>query len=1566
MMGKTRRARANGRQLASSSLVAAMIAVALCVLAPSSAAAAACPNEAFRAGPSAQLPDCRAFELVTPADSNGRTFGVLPKEGEDLFPTELAGHSGNSLVFSTTAGPLASPPGANGQQELNGYEARRNASGWLVPRRVTPSGAETVLPWVGGLTANHEYVFAFVRPGFPSPGKEFGSLFRFDPTYKWGAGDFLGDGEGHFEPTGVGSMDTEKLAQGRYISPGGGHVIFSTGKETGGSEWCEVAVNWSGLCPVRKLEPNAPPEGTGAIYDRAADGPTQVVSLLPGDVTPGAGEDAAYQGVSADGAVVAFKVGGTLYVRIDNTTTEKVTEAASTFGGLSADGRYLFYVSAGDIHRFDTETKADVKANSSGDGEMVNVSADGSHLYFISKSQLDGGEGTAGQPNLYVWSGGSPNFIATVLEGDLAEPNFGLAKWTVAVAPGPGEERGPGFESSRTTPNGSAIIFTSRAQLTPPFNNEGHIEIYHYEAAGESVDCVSCNPEGTLASVPSDARLENPRVVHPMDVIHNLSEDGKRVFFETEETLIEADEDEVNDVYEWQLPTGGGEPEVDLISSGQTAKRFELSIIDPNVLLGITPDGSDVFFRSEDALAPGAGEGGVQAIYDARVGGGFPQPPPPPPPCEEEGCRPAPTAPPNLGAASSSLRGAGNVVAKKQHKRRRCQSKKHKKGCPHKRAQRAAQPKEASAQSAEPSVPALSRRAATNPLTAAGPLLSGTEFDYFGIESVKGEDASAQAGAHPDVTTKVALNPPLGPTNSTISSAKAEDVAVELPLGLVGNPNLAPRCETGEFIAGECPLESQVGFGRAKLPEGFEPSSPLFNLAPPHPEEEIARFGLSLLRFWVFIDVSVRTAGDYGVTATVHDASGAEPLEESEVTIWGDPADPSHDSERVPPGPSGSEPIGFMTNPSACQSQQLGLSVTSYQLPGQIFSKSGPMDPITECEGLSFEPSFEAHPTSRVAGAPTGLQTSFELPQSSDPDVLGTATMREARVTLPVGMAISASAGDGLAACSDEEVGFHEEVDAQCPDASKLGSATISSPALPRPLEGVLYLRSQGDKRHRFRLWLVSDDLGLHIKLPAEIQPDPATGQLTAVFSDLPQVPVEAIDFDIWGGPRAPLKNPDSCGTYQTSYTFTPHSNDPPVSSQSAMTIDEGCGARGFNPQLHAGTTNPTAGAFSSFVLDLAREDGQQDLAGFEATLPPGLLAKLKGVGVCPEGATAAGACPPDSRVGTLIAASGAGPDPLWIPQPGKEQPSIYLAGPYKAAPYSFVSVVPAQVGPFDLGEVVVRAALAVDPETAIATVKTDPLPQFIEGIPVLYRRLHAIVNRPEFTLNPTDCSELAITSNVASTEGTVAHPSDRFEVDGCGALGFKPKLSLKLRGGSERGDYPALQAILKTRKGDANLAAVSVALPHSEFVALEHIQTICTRVRFAAHTCPKGSVYGKAKAFTPLLDHPLEGPVYLRSSSHPLPDLVVDLKGQIEVAVAGRIDSKHGGIRARFEAIPDAPVSRFVLQMKGGAKGLLTNSTDICAHKHRASVRMGAQNGRAASLRPALGVRCGKELSDS
>jgi len=862
---------------------------------------------------------------------------------------------------------------------------------------------------------------------------------------------------------------------------------------------------------------------------------------------------------------------------------------------------------------------------------------------------------------------------------------------------------------------------------------------------------------------------------------------------------------------------------------------------------------------------------------------------------------------------------------------------------------------------------------------AVGPA-NAADVGDFGIEKLSVEESTTEAGLHPDVTIEFVLNHEEGPLfpGQQVSSGRAEDVSIELPPGLVADPTNFPQCSTGQFKSfGNCPVASQVGMVKVLLSERGETETvvePLYNLEPPH-EDMVARLGFYAALFPTFIDVSIRN-DDYGVTATVHDASGQSPIISATTTLWGSPADPSHDALRLTPfealfcqtaclapegrRSSGLTPVPFMTNPTACVGpRKVVARATSYALTGVPFTAEAPFPATTGCEKLSFDSSLQVEPTSRQAGAPTGLNAVLRIPQTNSVNLPAPSAMRAAKVVLPEGMTINASGADGLEACSDGQVGLGREVVADCPEASKLGTAVITSPALLEPLRGAIYQRTPAPG-NLFRLWLVTDDLGLHLKLPGELHANPATGQLTAEFNETPQLPLEEIQLAFKSGERAPLKNPDACGAYDTKYELAPWSGTPPVTGSSRMTIDLGCDTGGFNPGVSAGVADPVAGAFTSLIVDVTRRDGDDNLGSFDVDLPPGLLAKLKGVPPCSDADAATGACPAGSQIGSLGVATGAGSEPLWLPQSGKEPTGIYLAGPYKGAPNSVVAKVPAQAGPFDLGTVVVRAAIAVDPDTAQVSVKTDPLPQILEGVPVLYRTVHADVNHDNFTIAPTNCKAMTVNSTVASVHGTVAHPSDRFQVGECAALRFKPRLALKLKGGTQRGDYPALTATLETHKNEANIRKISVALPHSEFLAQEHIKTICTRVQFAADECPKGSIYGYAKAVTPLLAEPLSGPVYLRSSSHKLPDLVAALHGQFDVNLSGRIDSVNGGLRTTFTSVPDAPVTKFVLKMKGGKKSLLVNSDDLCESAHRATVKMDGQNGKIHDSKPLLRTRCG------
>jgi hypothetical protein len=857
----------------------------------------------------------------------------------------------------------------------------------------------------------------------------------------------------------------------------------------------------------------------------------------------------------------------------------------------------------------------------------------------------------------------------------------------------------------------------------------------------------------------------------------------------------------------------------------------------------------------------------------------------------------------------------------------------------------------------------------------------------FALASASASLSTHEAGAHPDLFTEfeVATDPTSEANGFGLKRpyAVTRDVHIGLPPGLIGNPNAVTQCTVAELeafaIGGGCPNASQVGvvkFYAYALTQAF--TEPIYMMHPPADESAVARLGFVGALFPIYIDARLRSEADYGIEASVERASAEQEVVRVETTLWGVPAAKAHDTERQtpieaykgatssPPRPPGGIPAPFMTNPTRCgKPLEMAFAADSYQLPGQFSEVKAPLGTITGCDQISFDPTLSLTPSSRQAAEPTGLDAELTLPQNETEGGHGTSEMRYATVTLPAGMTIASGAGDGLAACSAQEVGFERREASHCPGAAKIGSGEIESPALSRPIEASVYQRTpvKGDL---FGVWLVADELGLHLKLPGEVHVDGDDGQITTSFTEgtpqtegLPQAPVSRFTLRFKSGPRAPLAAPRACGTYFAHYQFVPWSGRPAREADVPMTFDQGCSTGGFDPKLTAGSTNPLAGAFSQFLTTLTFRSGEQNPSGLELTLPRGVLAKLAGIPLC-EGANAQdGTCAAASRVGGVNVAAGPGPRPLWLPQPGKEAISVYLSGPYKGAPYSLVVRTPVQAGPFDLGTVVTRAAVYVDPETALVTVRSDPLPQILEGVPISYRTIHVAVDRHEFALNPTSCAEKRVRATLTSSEGAAARPSSRFQVGGCRELPFKPKLSLRLFGKTNRGAHPRLKAVLTARKGDANLSGAQVTLPRSEFIENAHFRTICTRVQFAAHECPAGSVYGHVKAMTPLLSEPLEGPVYLRSSSHQLPDLVIALKGQIEFNATARVDSANGGIRTTFEDIPDAPLTKVIVNMQGGAKSLFVNSTNLCKSTSRSPVKLIGQNGKRETLRTDLKNGC-------
>jgi hypothetical protein len=598
----------------------------------------------------------------------------------------------------------------------------------------------------------------------------------------------------------------------------------------------------------------------------------------------------------------------------------------------------------------------------------------------------------------------------------------------------------------------------------------------------------------------------------------------------------------------------------------------------------------------------------------------------------------------------------------------------------------------------------------------------------------------------------------------------------------------------------------------------------------------------------------------------------------------------------------------------------------------------------------------------------------IHLPQNELPAGRSTSALKKTTIELPKGVSLSPGSAEGLGACTDEQAKVHVEGPATCPESSKIGEVEIDTPLLSKPLTGGMYLGTQLSNDpasgQMYRLFLVANGSGVNVKLPGSVVVSPTDGSVTATFDNAPQLPFEDLKVDLNGGPRAPLSMPKACGTYTTTALLTPWSAPTePVEATSSFKISEGCGnASSFSPGLNAGTTNPVAGESSPFLLEVTGQSGAQNIQGISATLPKGLLAKLAGVPVCGDAQANTGSCSAASKVGSTTVGAGEGSSPLYVPQPGKSPTAVYLAGPYKGAPYSLVFDVPAQAGPFDLGNVVVRSALNIDPTTLQVTASSDPLPQVVGGIPIQYRSILVSIDRAGFARNPTNCRPTAVTSTISSAEGKSAHPESPFQASNCAALPFAPTLALQVKGQLKRTGNPALTATLKAPEGQANIAKTAVILPKSMFIDQSHVNNPCTRVQFNANACPAKSVLGTAVAYSPLLDKPLEGPVYFRSNGgeRQLPDLVADLNGQIHVVLVGFIDSVKSGkegsrVRTRFQSVPDAPVSKFVLRLKGGKVGLIENSKNLCETKSVATVQMEGQNGKPNDFEQKIATACGK-----
>lgn len=910
-----------------------------------------------------------------------------------------------------------------------------------------------------------------------------------------------------------------------------------------------------------------------------------------------------------------------------------------------------------------------------------------------------------------------------------------------------------------------------------------------------------------------------------------------------------------------------------------------------------------------------------------------------------------------------------------------------------------------------------------------------------------GGETQALAGSHPfAMKTSFAVNTETTEAG-TFPEEQAKDVEIAQIPGFVGDQSAVPPCPTLDFLvkrnginnSTECADSTVVGLVKVQVSEGagvLTQFAPLYNLAPT--PGTVARLGFQVLSVPVTIAVSTAEEAPYQLLAHTTDVSQILEFFAAEVTLWGVPAEEAHDPLRgqclAANGTSegncsaGLSPAPFLTLPRSCEGPlATEYAMDSWQRPGARLPNGEPdlTDPawvtgealthdgaeppnpqgMIGCGGLGFDPTTEATPSSAQAESAAGMR--FEVNVADEglksPEGRANADVEALEIAFPAGLTANPSAAEGLGVCTLAQYEAESLREEACPPASKLGTIEAETPILPKhPLRGSLYLASQTDNPFGslLALYTVIRDpgLGVFVKFATEVETDEQTGQLIARAEELPPYPLSHVEVALRPGPRAPFITPPGCGTYETEAALYPSSGAEPLISTSTFKITSGPGGGPcpaaklpFHPGFEAGSTNNAAGRYSPFSMRLTRQDGEQDITRFSATLPPGVVGKIAGLAKCPdaqiaqargrakvgEGALelAQPSCPAASLVGHVIAGAGVGTALTYVPG------SLYLAGPFGGDPLSVVAIVPAVAGPFDVGVVVTRVALTLNPisgQVEVDGAASEPIPHILHGIPLALRDLRVEVDRPQFTLNPTSCkvfSTQALITGGGNDPFSVADDaplgaSSRYQASSCASLAFHPTLKLALRGGTKRAKHPALHATLTYPPGAgyANTGRVTTILPPTEFIDNAHISNPCTRVQFNANQCPPSSILGSAKAITPLLDEPLEGPVYFRANGgeRKLPDVVVDLHGLFQIVLVGKVDTatpkSDPRIRTTFDEVPDAPVTSFELNLFGGKKGLLVNSANLCQKTRRATVEAIGKNGRRYDTEPAVKTSCEKQ----
>ncbi len=857
-------------------------------------------------------------------------------------------------------------------------------------------------------------------------------------------------------------------------------------------------------------------------------------------------------------------------------------------------------------------------------------------------------------------------------------------------------------------------------------------------------------------------------------------------------------------------------------------------------------------------------------------------------------------------------------------------------------------------------------------------------------EATESSGVDTQAGSHPFAFTTIVMFNAAGvnrfekcnrhrtPACAALN-AQPKDVEVALPAGLIGNPTAVPYCTHPQFEGRQtpdgCPPATQVGglflyFYAASALEYV----PVYNIEPPSGQPVEFGFTVGGLGH-IPMFAHVRTDGDYGLTTSIPNINQFAPVRMAFLSIWGNPSDPAHNPLRLSElgnceqgGGCASgiaSPKPYLTMPTSCTGSALEIPAwgDSWQEPERVVA-FGPVASIagmTGCEALSFHPSITVSATNHQAGAPAGYSVGVQVPQNEEPGQRATPDVRDVEVTLPAGTTLSPSAANGLSACSAQEFGLKVSTKGNCPSGSLIGSVTITTPLLEHKVVGSVYVgepecspcsASDAEAGRMARVLIEAEAQGVIIKQAGHTKIDQATGQLTTVFKDTPQLPFSSLELSLEPGSAAPLENPTACAPAVTTGLITPWNGSTPTSVEAEPIPIEGCSTPGFSPSLQAGTTpSAQAGASTGFTMALSRNDREQPLGRVSVTTPPGVLGVLKSVEQCPEPQANAGTCGAGSLIGTGTVVVGPGSTPLTI-NGGK----VYLTGPYAGKSFGLSIVTPAVAGPFVLagnannGNEVVRASIALDPHTGALTVASDPLPQQLNGVPLNIRTIHVDINRKAFMFNPTNCNAMKVAATVTSATGTVANASSPFQTVNCAILPFKPTFTATTQARTSKHNGASLRVHVTSGAGQANIAKVKVDLPIQLPSRLSTLQKACVASVFESNPagCPAASVVGSATAVTPLLAHPLTGPSFLVShAGAAFPDLETVLQGEgITLILDGNTHISKGITSSVFKAIPDAPINTFDLVLPEGPHSALAAFGNLCTSKLNMPTVITGQNG--------------------